>query len=143
MRAREINQKKRSKIERCNSEETQTDSPEICHRSNSSNKEEILSKYLRIEAHILALKCDIKCGLSDMMIKMESLFNGVSNGFLYQSSENMKENLSFLHKELLAKHEFIKSLLETQTAIPNALSNSKLKPVFLSLSCNCSVQNEV
>ena len=31
----------------------------------------------------------------------------------------MKENLSFLQKERLAKEEFIKSLLETQTDILN------------------------
>ena len=54
----------------------------------------------------------------------------------------MKENLSFLQKELLAKCEFIKSLLETQTAILNQLSYSKLKPGSLSSSRNCSIQNE-
>ena len=52
----------------------------------------------------------------------------------------MKENLSFLQKELLAKCEFIKSLLETQTAILNQLSYSKLKSG--SSSRNCSIQNE-
>ena len=73
---------------------------------------------------------------------MESLTNGVSNGFHYQSCENLKENLIFLQKELLAKDEFIKSLLETQTAILNSLSNLKSKPGFLSSSRNCSIQNE-
>ena len=74
--------------------------------------------------------------------KMESLTNGISNGFHCQSCENLKENLSFLQKELLAKDEFIKSLLETQTAILNSLSNSKSNPGSLSLSHNWSIQNK-
>ena len=68
--------------------------------------------------------------------KMESLINGASNGFHWKSCENMKENLSFLQKELLPKYEFIKSLLETKTAILNSLSNSESKPASLSSSRN-------
>ena len=60
---------------------------------------------------------------------MESLIIGASNGFLCQSCENMKENLSFLQKELIANDEIIKSLLEIQTVILNSLSNSILKPL--------------
>ena len=60
---------------------------------------------------------------------MESLINGASNGFLCQSCENMKEDSSFLQKELIANDEIIKSLLEIQTAILNSLSNSTLKPL--------------
>ena len=37
---------------------------------------------------------------------------------------------------------FIKSLLETQTATLKSLSNSNLKPGYLSSSHNCSIQNE-
>ena len=73
---------------------------------------------------------------------MELLTNGTSNSFHCQSCENLKENLSFLQKELLAKDEFIKSLLETQTAILNLLSSSKSKPGSLSSSCSFSIQNE-
>ena len=58
-----------------------------------------------------------------MMRQMQLLINDASNGFLEQSCENIKENLSFLQKEHLAKDEFIKSLLETQRAILNSLSN--------------------
>ena len=46
------------------------------------------------------------------MRKMESLINGASNGFRCQLKK-----ISLLHKELLGKDKFIKSLLETQTAI--------------------------
>ena len=63
-----------------------------------------------------ALKSHVKCELLDMKRKMELLTNGISNGFHCQSCENLKENLSFLQRELLAKDEFIKSLLETQAA---------------------------
>ena len=45
---------RQTKIEKRNSEETQIDFPGICHGSSSVNKEEILSKFLRIEA--LALR---------------------------------------------------------------------------------------
>ena len=38
-----------------------------------------------------------------MMRQMELLINDASNGFLDQFSENIKENLSFLQKEHLAK----------------------------------------
>ena len=62
----------------------------------------------------------------------------VNPGYLCQSCENKKENLSLLQKELLAKHEFVKSLLETQTAILNSLSDSS----SLSSSRNCSIQKE-
>ena len=49
-RAPEINEKRQSKTEQRNNEEIQTDFPEICYISSSINKEEILSKYVRIAA---------------------------------------------------------------------------------------------
>ena len=121
MRTPKINEKRQSKTEKRNSKETQTDFPEICHSSSSINKDKILPKYVRIEADLSALKSHVKCELLNMMIKMESLINSASNGYLCKSCENMKGNLSFLLKELLTKNEFIKSLLETQTAILNSL----------------------
>ena len=119
----EINKKRQ--IEKCSSEGTQTDFPEICYSSSFVKIEEILLKVLRVEADLSALKSRVKCELSDMNRKMESLNNGISNGFHCQFYGNLKENLSFVQKELLAKDEFIKSSLETQTAILNSLSNSK------------------
>ena len=74
--------------------------------------------------------------------KMESLTNGISNSFHCQSCENLKENSSFLQKELLAKDEFIKSLLEIQTAILNSLSNSKSTPGSLLASRNCNIHDK-
>ena len=138
----EIKEKRQTKIEKCNSEETQTGFPEICHISSFVNIEEILPKVLRVETDLSALKSHVKCELADMIRKMESPINGASNGFLCKSCENMKEDLSFLQKERLAKDVFIKSLLETQTATLKSLSNSNLKPGYLSSSHNCSIQNE-
>ena len=135
-----INEKRQ--IEKYSSEGTQTDFPEICRSFSFVKIEKILPKVLRVEADLSASKSHVKCELSDMNRKMESLTNGISNGFHCQSCENLKENLSFLQKELLAKDEFIKSLLETQTAILNSLSNSKSMPGSLLLSRNCSIQNE-
>ena len=78
-----------------------------------------------------------------MISKIGSLINGASNNYLCHSSENMKENLSFLRKELLAKDAVVKSLLETQTAILNSISNATSKPVSTNLSPpNCSIQDE-
>ena len=119
----EINEKRQTIIKKSSSEKTQTDIPEICHSSSFVNTEEILQKVLRIEVYFSALKSHVKCELSDMNKKMESLINGASNGFHCQSCENLKENLSFLQKELSAKDEFIKLLQETQTTILNSLSN--------------------
>ena len=130
----EINEKRQ--VEKCGSEGTQTDFPEICHSSSFVKIEEIIPNVLGVQADLSALKSHVKCKLSDMNRKMESLTNGILNGFHCQSCENLKENLSFLQKELLAKDEFIKSLLETQTAILNSLSNSKSKPGSLSSSRN-------
>ena len=43
---------------------------------------------------------------------------------------------------MLAKDEFIKSLIVTQTAILNSVSNSKPVPGSLLSSRNCSIQND-
>ena len=66
-----MNVKRQSKTEKRNSEEAQTDSPEICYSPSSINKEEILSKYLRIETGLLALNSHVKCELLYIMRKME------------------------------------------------------------------------
>lgn len=55
----------------------------------------------------------------------------------------MNENLNFLQRELLAKEEVIKSLVETLTAILSPLSNTSSKPVSMnSSSRNCSIETE-
>ena len=79
-----MKEKRQSKMEKLNIEKTQIGFREISHRSSSINKEEILSKYLRI-ADLSALKSYVKCKLSNMMRKMESLITQptiASNGYL-------------------------------------------------------------
>ena len=44
------------------------------------------------------------------------------------SIETLKENIRFLQKELLAKNDLIKSLMETQTVALESISNLKEKP---------------
>ena len=44
------------------------------------------------------------------------------------SIEILKENIRFLQKELLAKNNLIKSLMETQTVVLESISNLKEKP---------------
>ena len=61
------------------------------------------AKFLRIEVDLSALKRHVKCELSGMIRKIELLINGASDSCLWKSCENIKENLSFLQKELLAK----------------------------------------
>ena len=44
------------------------------------------------------------------------------------SIEILKENIHFLQKELSAKNDLIKSLMETQTVVLESISNLKEKP---------------
>ena len=105
-------------------------------------QKECTTKSVTSSGRSLGIKSHIRCELSYVNRKIESLIDGVSNGFPSKSCENMKGNLNFLQRELLAKDEFIKSLLETQTAILNLLLNSKLKSASFSSSRNCSIQDE-
>ena len=131
--------KRQSKIEKRSSKETLTIFPEICHSYIFINNEEILSKYLRIETDLSGSKSHAKCELSDMMRKMESLVNSNSNGYLWQTCENMKNNLSFLQKELLVENEPIKSLLETQIYNSNLTIKFNIDASILSSSHNCNI----
>ena len=62
--------KEKRQIEKYSSEGTQTDFPEICHSSSFANIEEILSKVLRVDTDLSALKNHVKCKFSDMNRKM-------------------------------------------------------------------------
>ena len=76
-----------------------------------------------------------------MKRKMELQINGAFNGYLCQSCKNVKENLSFLQKELLAKSVY-KVITRDSNRNSKLTIKFKLKPVSLSLSRNCSVQKE-
>ena len=75
-----MNEYRQTIIEKRNTEETQTDFPEICHSFSFVNVEEILLKSLKSRGRSLNMR-HVKCELLDMNSKMKSLINGAANGF--------------------------------------------------------------
>ena len=65
---------------------------------------------------------------------MESLKETITKIEKRESSsiEILQQNIRFLQKELLAKNDLIKSLMETQTVALEAITNLKAKPQELS-----------
>ena len=83
----------------------------------------------KVEAQVTALKSYVKCGISSINNKIESLFeclNKISSNEK-KTLEILQENISFLQKELTSKDEIIKALIEKQTSILESVSNQKLK----------------
>ena len=101
-------------------------------------------KVLRVEAELSAIKSHFKCELSTSNSKTEPLTTSL-NGALKKLENHphkccsiVEDNLLFLQKELLSKDD-IKSLVETQTAILDSISNTTLDkqiPTTLSVSRN-------
>ena len=89
---------------------------------------------MNMEAKFPALKGYIDCEISILNSKVdqfiESLKETVTKIEKRESSsiEILQENIRFLQKELLAKNELIKSLMETQTVALEAITNLKQKP---------------
>ena len=90
--------------------------------------------FMNMEAKFPALKGYIDCEISILNSKVdqfiESLKETVTKIEKRESSsiEILQENIRFLQKELLAKNELIKSLMETQTVALEAITNLKQKP---------------
>ena len=83
----------------------------------------------KVEAQVTTLKSYVKCGISSINNKIESLFeclNKISSNEK-KTLEILQENISFLQKELTSKDEIIKALIEKQTSILESVSNQKLK----------------
>ena len=85
---------------------------------------------MRAEAELSAIRSHFKCELSTLSSKIESLTTSL-NGALKKIESHphkccsiVEDNLFFLKKELLSKDDVIKSLVETQTAILNSISNT-------------------
>ena len=85
---------------------------------------------MRAEAELSAIRSHFKCELSTLSSKIESLTTSL-NGALKKIESHphkccsiVEDNLFFLQKELLSKDYVIKSLVETQTAILNSISNT-------------------
>ena len=77
----------------------------------------------KIEAQLIAMKSYIKCEVSNIDQKIKSLyecFNGVKE--TEKSNEVLQKNVTFLQNELIRMDKIIKSLLETQTSILEAVS---------------------
>ena len=128
-----------------NSSETQTPLstfPETPHISVI--KDQTQQKVLRVEAELSAIKSHFKCELSTSNSKTEPLTSSLNGALKKLENHPLKccsiveDNLLFLQKELLAKDD-IKSLVETQTAIIDSISNTALDkqiPTTLSVSPN-------
>ena len=107
-------------------------------------KDQTQQKVLRVEAELSAIKSHFKCELSTSNSKTEPLTSSLNGALKKLENHPLKccsiveDNLLFLQKELLAKDD-IKSLVETQTAIIDSISNTALDkqiPTTLSVSPN-------
>ena len=93
-------------------------------------KEQTQQKVFRVEAELSAIKSHFKCKLSTLNSKIESLTTSLSGALKklenhpHKCCSIVKDNLLFLQKELLSKDDIIKSLVETQTAILDSISNT-------------------
>ena len=135
----------KNKVRFLNRSETQTPLstfPETPHISVI--KDQTQQKVLRVEAELSAIKSHFKCELSTSNSKTEPLTSSLNGALKKLENHPLKccsiveDNLLFLQKELLAKDD-IKSLVETQTAIIDSISNTALDkqiPTTLSVSPN-------
>ena len=90
--------------------------------------------FMNMEAKFSALKCYVDCEISIVNSKVdqfiESLKETITKTEKHESSsiEILQENVRFLQKQLLAKNDLIKSLMETQAVALEAVTNLKEKP---------------
>ena len=90
--------------------------------------------FMNMEAKFSALKGCIDCEISILNSKVDLFINSLKltiTKIEKRESNNIEillENIRFLQKELLAKNDLIKSLMETQTAALEAITNLKEKP---------------
>ena len=90
---------------------------------------------LKIEAHLSVLKSYVNCELSTLTSKIESFSDLLENtlGNLqkresnYANTDLIQQNITSLENELKSEDTIIQSLLETQNAFTNSLSNLKAK----------------
>ena len=90
---------------------------------------------LKIKAHLSVLKSYVDCELSTLTSKIESFSDSLKNtlGNLqkresnYANTDLIQQNITSLENKLKSKDRIIQSLLETQNALTNSLSNLKAK----------------
>ena len=113
-------------------------------------KDQTQQKVSRVEAELSAIKSYFKWELSTSSSKIESLTTSL-NGALKKLENHPhkccsidEDNQLFLQKELLSKDDIIKSIVKTQTAILDSISDTasdKQTPTTLSVSPNlCDTQ---
>ena len=92
--------------------------------SDTMNKSLLSQNKCKVEAQVTALKSCVKCEISSIINKIESLFERLNKmpSTEKKALEIMQENISFLQKELTFKDEVIKKLIKTQTSILESVS---------------------
>ena len=85
-----------------------------------------------LEAQLAALKSHFKCEITNINSKIEFMSNNLDKKLResYDQNQNlalMRENNLFLQTELKEKNQFIKTLMETQTAALESLTTANQK----------------
>ena len=90
--------------------------------------------FMNMEAKCSVLKGYIDCEISILNNKVDLFIDSLKETITKiekresNNIEILQENSRFLHKELLAKNDLIKSLMETQTVALEVITNLKEKP---------------
>ena len=88
--------------------------------------------FMNMEAKFSALKDYIDCEILILNSKVDLFIDSLKETKIEKREssniEILQENIRFLQKELLAKNDLIKSLMETQTVALEAITNLKGKP---------------
>ena len=97
--------------------------------SDTMNKSLLSQNKWNLEAQVAVLKSYVKCEISSIDNKIESLFERLNkmSSTEKKALEILQENISFLQKEVTSKDEIIKTLIETQTSILESVSYQKSK----------------
>ena len=85
---------------------------------------------LKVEAQLSALKSYLNCELSMLRNQIESFTDHtkMSLGHGNRNIDALHKNITFLQNELSEKNEIIKSLMETQTTVLNAIRDLRQQP---------------
>ena len=90
---------------------------------------------LKIEAQLSVLKCYVDCELSTLTSKIDVFSDSLKNALAnlqkresnYTNTDLLQQNITSLENELKSKDRITESLLKTQNALTNSLSNLKAK----------------
>ena len=107
----------------------ETISPCNC-RSAILNINSSKNDILKVEAQLSALKSYVNCELSILRNQIESFteHTKMSLGHENGNIDTLHENIVFLQNELTEKNKIIKSLMETQTAVLDVMTDLRQQP---------------